>query len=68
MQHYDLGFFRNWKTYGQYTPPGYDIRKVTSLSVLFHSSNDRIVDKQVKINSKILNNRMKFKRVCIIYL
>ncbi|XP_050539571.1 lipase 3-like isoform X2 [Daktulosphaira vitifoliae] len=46
MQHYDLGFFRNWKTYGQYRPPEYDLRKVTSPSVLFHSYNDRIVDKR----------------------
>ncbi|XP_050430203.1 lipase 3-like [Adelges cooleyi] len=46
MQHYDLGIFQNLKTYGQYRPPEYDLRKVTSPVVLYYSKNDRIVDKQ----------------------
>uniref|UniRef100_A0A2H8TPU1 Lipase 3 n=2 Tax=Melanaphis sacchari TaxID=742174 RepID=A0A2H8TPU1_9HEMI len=44
FQHYDLGHNKNLEKYGQTKPPEYDLRKVTSPVVLYHSKNDRVVD------------------------
>lgn len=59
LQHYDLGFNRNIKKYGQSKPPEYDLRKVTSPVVLYYSKNDRVVDSGVRFHS--INSNYIFK-------
>lgn len=40
---YDYGYWLNFEIYGQYTPPDYDLSKITSPVALFYSSNDWLV-------------------------
>jgi len=62
FRQYDYGMLDNMFVYGQFTPPDYDLRKVTAPVALYYSENDwlaAIVDVD-KLASKLPNLLGKF--------
>nr|CAD7430215.1 unnamed protein product [Timema monikensis] len=46
FRQFNYGFRRNLRIYGQFTPPDYDLEKVTAPITLIYSSGDKLADLQ----------------------
>lgn len=43
FRHFDHGLLNNMRKYGKFTPPSYDLKKITAPVALFYALNDWLV-------------------------
>lgn len=64
FRHFDHGIMNNIRKYGRFTPPAYDLKKITAPVALFYASNDWLAAKiDVQQLGKQLPNVVKWRLV-----